>query len=211
MFSRGVPPNIDLEIVMRNLDGDGTDEVLVRDEKLASYPKAWSPDGQSVLYDRLSDLNDRSSQDIWMIEPRAGAKPSLFLGGRGAQLSPAFSPDGKWVVYTSDESGREEIYAVRFPGKTAKTQISLTGATFAQWANDHELIVHSARSMARVPVAIEGNTLRAGTPVPIEQPEGAIVSDTRDGKRTLYVVADNNALRQSIAIVSEWRQPQPQP
>src|SRR6185436_120599 len=209
MFSRGVPPAIDLEIVMRTVDGDGTDQVLVRGGSVAPYPRSWSPDGKYVLYDSQERLTDTNTKDIGMIEARPGARPSIFLGGGGQQSYPSFSPDGNWVVYTSDESGRDEIYAVRFPDRTGKTQITLTGATSARWANDHELIVASRDKLALVPVTVQGTTLRAGTGVPIEQPEGTIVGDSRDGRRWLYHVADNTARQQSLTIVSEWWRREP--
>jgi Tol biopolymer transport system component len=64
----------------------------------------------------------------------AKPKPQVFLQSQFTKASPVFSPDGKWVAYTSNETGRNEVYVVPYPGPGGKSQVSNEGGAAPRWA-----------------------------------------------------------------------------
>src|SRR5262249_39635155 len=76
----------------------------------------WSPDAKVMLY--------VASSDIWELPMTGGRKPRLIIQDRGNQRYPRFSPDGRWIVYGSNETGRYEVYVQAFPPSGGKWQIS---------------------------------------------------------------------------------------
>ena len=98
-------------------------------------PSSWSPDGRTVAYVELDPL---SGKDIWLLTLQDGATPKArpFLRTPFNELSPVFSPDGKWIAYNSNESGRFEVYVQPFPAGGRQSQISFDGAAFPRWSPD---------------------------------------------------------------------------
>jgi Tol biopolymer transport system component len=76
------------------------------------------------------------AQDIWILHPGAGAKPTAWLETSFSEGGPTFSPDGRWLAYVSNESGRNELYARPYPGPGEKITISTNGANEAVWSRD---------------------------------------------------------------------------
>jgi Tol biopolymer transport system component len=119
-------------------DGSGSEEVLVEPAQEPRYTNDWSPDGKYLAYQEMD-------HGIWVIRmlPVVGErKPFVFLQSAFNQFLPRFSPDGKWVVYGSTESGRSEIFVVPFPGPGGKRQVSTGGGTQASWRRDGKEIYY---------------------------------------------------------------------
>src|SRR5262245_38640765 len=99
-------------------------------------------------------MTDPKTQgDIWTI-PAKGGKPAPLLVTPFNEYAGRLSPDGQWIAYASDESGRPEVYVQRFPSLTDKSQISTQGGSEPQWRSDgRELFYVTAnRTLAAVPV-----------------------------------------------------------
>src|SRR5262249_46977553 len=110
-------------------DGSGAAERLTT----SGTPKrlgAWSPDGQMLA---LSEVDPTTGYDIWVLGFQGDRKPRPFLQTPANESGPIFSPDGRWLAYLSDESGRQEIYVRPFPGPGGKMQISTEGGTEPMW------------------------------------------------------------------------------
>jgi Tol biopolymer transport system component len=123
---------------------DGSSEAQrLTEGKLQEVPYSFSPDGKRLAF---SGSGNGSAPDIFTatieIDPARGAagvrlgKPELFLRTPFSETSPAFSPDGRWLAYTSNESGTFEVYVRPFPGPGGKWQISTGGARFPVWSRD---------------------------------------------------------------------------
>ena len=125
-------------------DGSGAAERLTTSEN-GQWPGSWSPDGQVLAF---SGVDLTTGYDIWMLGLQGDRKPRPFLQTPANESGPIFSPDGHWLAYLSDESGRQEIYVRPFPGPGGKTQISTEGGTEPMWArNGRELFYRNGDKM----------------------------------------------------------------
>ena len=114
----------------RRLDGSTDERLLVSDR--ASYPLSMSRDGT------LAFVSVRVGQalDIWILPPDRRAKPTPWLETPFSEGAPTFSPDGRWLAYVSNDSGRNEIYVRPYPGPGEKITISIDGANEPVWTRD---------------------------------------------------------------------------
>jgi serine/threonine-protein kinase len=118
-------------------DSSGSAERLTTLEQVSAA--SWSPDGLAlVILHRASEGNN----DIWIL-PLEG-EPQPFVESPFHELYPTFSPDGRWLAYVSNQSGRLEVYVTSYPGPGPKHQISVNGGRAPSWApNGRELFYHS--------------------------------------------------------------------
>jgi predicted Ser/Thr protein kinase len=119
-------------------DGAGEAQKLL-ESKGDIRAHSFSPDGRRLAYYEQTGGNN----DLWTLpldlsdpERPKPAKPEPFLRTPFNELIPVFSPDGRWLAYTSEDSGRYEIYVRPFPGPGGKWQISTSGSLYAFWSRD---------------------------------------------------------------------------
>jgi serine/threonine-protein kinase len=155
-------------------------------------PRSWSPDGQFLAFHVPGQDTQR---DIWVLR-MSDHKAEPFLRTRFVEGAPAFSPDGRWIAYISNESGRPEIYVQPYPGPGGKWQISTEGGAEPVWnPNGRELFYRGGNRMMAVDV-ISQPTFSAGRPrmlfegeyLAVQFPLTAAAYDvTADGQRFLMV------------------------
>jgi len=148
------------DLYLKDTNG-GQEEKVIPQDGPDRFPTDWSRDGKYVLYGR--------GPDLWFLmfpELRA----TQFLKAASTLKSGRFSPDGKWVAYSSNESGRWEIYVTSFPEAHGKWQVSNTGGDQPRWRGDgRELFYLSSDSkIMSVPVKT-GSNFDAGTPTALFQ------------------------------------------
>ena len=131
-------------------------------------PLSWSRDGRFLLY--RARRPGKVDFDLWALPMSGERKPFPVLQSSFDEGSGEIAPDGKWVAYTSNESGRMEVYVQSFPGPGGKRQLSSMGGTQLRWRPDgHELfyIAPDERLMA-VPIAVGADgQMTAGAPMPL--------------------------------------------
>ena len=140
-------------------DGSGGRERLTISEHIQGAD-SWSPDGQLLAF---TELDPTTKRDIWVLrlsEPSASSgqvrKPQPFLRTPADESAPRFSPDGRWLAYVSDESGRYEIYVQPYPGPGGKWQISTEGGTEPVWnPNGRELFYRNGGKMMVVEITTQ--------------------------------------------------------
>jgi Tol biopolymer transport system component len=129
----------------------GTEEELLAD-RFDKVPESWSPNGRYLLYYIAGPTIPPNQNDVWVLPLFGDRKPSPFLQSPFTESASQFSPNGRWVAYQSDASGRDEVYVVRFPGADRKTQISTAGGRQPRWRRDGKEIFFLAASATSGPV-----------------------------------------------------------
>jgi hypothetical protein len=163
ILSSGPSGNMDLYI--KAASGTGQDEKLITTGATLGWPSDWSRDGKFVLFQRQAD---KTGFDLWMEPQRAGAagepqKSFPYLASPFNEGYGMFSPDGHWIAYESDESGRPEVYVQGFPLTNQKVQISTGGGTDAAWSKNGELFYLAAdRNLKAVPYRATVTTFEPG-------------------------------------------------
>jgi Tol biopolymer transport system component len=179
------------------------------------HPRHASRDGRFLLFKGGSG----GARDVWAIQLDGNPRGEFpVVDTAGADDWPEFSPDGKWVAYHSDESGRIEVYVQPFPtGK--RTRVSINGGTYPHWnPNGKELfyLADDNRLMA-VPIELEGETqsVKLGTPAALFTPpilnnvgdgvSGPPYAISPDGKR--FLIGTVSFVQTPINVIKNW-QPQ---
>jgi hypothetical protein len=149
----------------------------------------WSRDGRFLAAIRLSP---ETRMDIWIV-PMDGGKPYPFLQEPFGEFNPRFSPDGRWLAYNSNESGRREIYLQPFPGPGEKLQISSEGGRDPRWRRDGRELFYLSEDGSIFAVSVSekaGGTLEAGKPkrlfsglLPDNSTQGRTYDVSADGQR----------------------------
>jgi Tol biopolymer transport system component len=124
-----------------------------------------SPDGRTLLFARWG----ADEADLYTVElDRENAEPQLLVGGPGEQLGGRFSPDGRWVAFTSEETGSFEIFVVPATGGDDRWQVSHDSGIKPQWfADGRKLAYRVGRRLFVSEIDPDGDTFRAGTPRPV--------------------------------------------
>jgi serine/threonine-protein kinase len=204
-----------LNIFWQLADGGGGLERLSTSE-YTQVPFSWSPDGQLLAFFEVNPITQR---DIWVLrmgDPSASSgqvrKAQPFLRTPFDEAVPRFSPDGRWLAYTSDESGRHEIYVQPYPGPGGKWQISTEGGTEPAWnPNGRELFYRSGDKMMAVDIATQPG-FAAGTPrmlfegrYEVAPVPSANYDVSPDGQRFLMVKpSEQEAATTQINVVLNW-------
>jgi Tol biopolymer transport system component len=175
VFSSGRSGTADLFQIPTNGAG-GEVRLLHSDQnKIAS---SWSADGRYLLY---FSADPKTGTDLWALPMTGDRKPFSFLKTSFAEALGQFSPDGRWVAYQSNESGRHEVYVRPFvppggagaPSETlsGRWQVSTTGGMHPAWRPDGKEIyfISPAGEMMAAPVAVSGSALVPGTPIRLFQ------------------------------------------
>ena len=125
------------DLYQKSADGVG-DEMTLLQADGTQRVFSWSRDGRYVLW---NGENPNASADLWILPVAGDQKPfPLVETPRFREHHGRFSPDGRWVAFVSNESGRDEIYVVPFPRAYGRWQLSTTGGSWPRWRHDgHEL------------------------------------------------------------------------
>ena len=120
-------------LFVKNVSDGAPERLLYANDTLFKGPVDWSRDGRWIL---VSQLDPETSQDIWLLDSSGTKPPTSLIGGRGTDLAASLSPDGRWIAYTTNDSGRLELYVQAFPTAGRRVQISEQGAVGSWWSRD---------------------------------------------------------------------------
>ena len=149
------------QIFWRTVDGTNPEEPVLEDRE-DKFPLAVTPDGDTLVYSRSRESD--TGLDLWLLSLSSDESARPLLESVNLELHAALSPDGKWLAYRSDESGREEVYVQAFPSAGQRHQISTAGGSEPLWApSGRELFYRNADQMLVVEIETEAE-LRAGRP-----------------------------------------------
>ena len=188
-------------------DSSGPVVTLLASDNSGHAPSSVSPDGKLVLgirnRTRQLELAGRQIFFFPLTESSSSsAKPKVFLESSQFDKAEAtFSPNGRWVAFQSNDTGRDEVYVVPYPGPGAKLQVSTDGGTSPRWApSAKELFYRNGDKLMAVEVD-RGTTFRAAAPKMLFEKAGAY-DVSPDGKR--FLMARPQTETNEIYVVVNW-------
>ena len=202
------------------VNGAGKEELLLR-RGINTRPLDWSRDGRFLVYQMQS--GGQTGYDLFLLPIRSGSaagradgsddKPVPYLQTPFSEVAAQFSPDGRWMAYTSNESGRPQIYVQGIPASGAKWQISAAGGDQPRWRRDGKelFFISDDQKLMVVPVKT-GAAFEAGAPQPLfdiqpinNQLSGRFAyQPTADGQRFL-VTAPAGGQTTPLTVVLNWQ------
>jgi Tol biopolymer transport system component len=176
-------------------------EELLWESPRTKFPIQWSPDGRFLLY---YDVDPKTSGDLWLLPMTGDRKPAPLVNTPFDERNGQLSPDGRWVAYQSDESGRNDIYIQPFPGPGGKWPVSTGGGTQPRWRADGQelfFIAPDAKLMATTVTVQQGSAPDTSSPVALFQTHiaGGVGGATAVPKHQYAVSADGRFLINSLA------------
>ena len=198
-------------IYVQAADGSAEAKLAVRGLG-PDMPESWSPDGQVLLFSRR---HPKSGTDLWSVRRRADLsfdEPSVWLQSDFDEGNANFSPDGRFVGYVSNESGRQEIFVRSFPTGDGKRQISSDGGDNPRWSRDGREIFYTSRDVL-VAVRVGPDAAPLGSnhelfklPLPAASLPPRPYDVHPDGRRFLFVTYDpaKPAKPAAIHIIQNW-------
>ncbi len=196
-------------------DGSGPEQLLVGGNEAQDNVEDWSRDGKYLIYNYSSGPH----ASLRVLPLGGDRKPVTYLDTGFPTQESQFSPNGRWVAYYSNESGRMEVYVQGFnldPSQPrGKWQISTAGGELPRWRRDgKELYFHFGTQYFAVDVTTDSPSFHAGIPRPLFEAHavgstgsgGSPYVVTSDGKRFLVLAAtDEKAPSSPIDVVVNWR------
>jgi hypothetical protein len=184
-------------------------------DKRRKIASQWTADGKYIIYHALSPASQ------WDIEAFsiADKKTILLVHTAAAEVLGQVSPDGRWLAYAADESGKWEVYVQAFPGGGGKRQISGGGGTMPVWSADGRQLYYVVPNGALMAVALHaGRTFLADTPRPLFTPGLWLVTGvtrrqydvSRDGRFLINKLYDDPQAAAHVTLVQNWTAKLPQ-
>jgi serine/threonine-protein kinase len=204
-FNRRSSPEVRLEWVDPDAIENAT-VLLTRPHLLV--PGSWSPDGILAFF----QFPGGTERDLWVLEPGTG-EPRPFLVGRSNERGPVFSPDGSWIAYVANPTGRDQVYLRPYPGPGPQVPVSNDGGTEPVWSRDgRDLFYRDGDRLMAVSVE-PGPAASLGRPrVVFEQPYavsdlGVANYDVGPDGRFIMITPPANAVSgDTLTVVQNWHE-----
>jgi Tol biopolymer transport system component len=198
------------DLYQRLSSGAGAEEALLKSNAMKN-PTDWSSDGRFIVYENQGD--SKTGLDIWVLPTTGDRKPFPFLQTQFSEQQGRLSPDGRWIAYTSEETGNLEVYVQSFPVPGGKWQISTSGGADPRWRRDGKELyfISSDRKLMGVEVKAADSTFQAGLPLELFEARVSGLTDVRahytataDGKRFLVSSLSEDDGSSPMTVVLNW-------
>jgi eukaryotic-like serine/threonine-protein kinase len=197
-------------IVAKAADGSAPERIVLETKDTVELAASFSPDGHFLVYERR-DMNGETGYHLWALPLFGDGKPFPVVQTTFDERYPAVSPDGKWMAYQSNESGRWEVYITAFPGGGAKWQVSGVGGASPKWRKDSKEVFYldPSDNLVAVDVNASGSAVRLGTPHTLFQAIGiqreyGPYDVSADGKRFLINSGNLKEGSDPFTLVQNW-------
>jgi Tol biopolymer transport system component len=206
LYRAGGSSSIGIDFYTKAADGSGDESPLLVDG-ISKDPLSWAPDGQHLLY-RAS--GEGTQNDLYVLPMSGDRKPTPFSVTPFDEQDGRISPDGRWVAYSTDETGQMEVYVSRFPSGGGKARVSVAGGTHPRWRRDgKELFYVSNDSLmmaanvtpASDAVRVDGTRALFSVHTPFQP--GYVYDVTPDGQR--FLVITDVGVQPPLTVVTNWR------
>jgi len=190
-FSSTTPESGVFQLFSAPADASAEPQYLIRSEAIVGdYPSGITPDGSFLIFSRVYTLSNR---EIYRMSVEGEPVATPVLEGEFNRGNAEVSPDGRWMVYRSDQSGSMEVYVQAYPGPGPTVPVSIGGGTSVTWSPDGtELFYRLDDRMMAVPFSAAGGTPAIGRPVELFR--GPYVAALAGGAREYHVAPDGRFL-----------------
>lgn len=183
-------------VLSRAADGTAVPDTVLRAD--FGSLRDWLPDGALVM-----ERGGPAGLDIWSVQAETGAATAL-VATPFTESRPAVSPDGRWLAYTSNETGASEVYVMGLGGTGGRSQVSTGGGADAVWARDGRTIFYRApRSLVAVPITL-GRSLRFGQSTVLFVDSTTVAYDVLPNGEGFVVVRRELRQDAGIIVVHNW-------
>ncbi len=198
-------------IYRKAVDGSGAEELLYSGSD-GNYPTGWSRDGHYLMFNHFDRKKPRISAWVLPLPVQPGSRPGPFrlTESSEGEFGGEFSPDGRWILYSSLESGRPQVYVVPFRDGRArpeeKRQVGSSSGWPARWRKDgKEIFFTAGRNLISVPVEAVHDELRFGSEHTLISGISILGYDvSSDGQRFLLKLRAPQAASQPLTVVQNW-------
>jgi eukaryotic-like serine/threonine-protein kinase len=196
------------DVYVKPANGSGDEQALLR-EKGVQLPLDWSPDGRVILYDDYSPSRSPARQ-VWGLSLTGGEfRHAPLLRTRFTTSQARYSPDGKWVAFMSEETGRREVYVVSSDGSGPVRRLSASGGSLPRWGAGGKELLYLAENGDLVSLAMPLGGAAPPTSTSIlfnADPPPAEFDVPRDGQRLLFLEGGHGDIPRSadLTVVSNW-------
>jgi serine/threonine protein kinase/Tol biopolymer transport system component len=192
------------DVFIRTVDVAGPEQPLHRSDVLFKVPRDWSPDGRFVI---LTQLDRQSGQNVWRIRIDGKSELERLVETSTNDDAGPVSPDGRWMTYLTEETGRNELYIQPFSGPGRRVQVSQQGATRAWWTSDGRQLLFlddDQRTLMRVDVQTDG-MVRVTPPRHVTTfPPGLLAIDAMPDRQRFLAIAPEAEGSGALTIVQGW-------
>jgi Tol biopolymer transport system component len=198
------------QIYAKAADGGSSERLVLESADATVSPRNVSPDGRYLVYQRRLNQNE-TGDHIWVLPLSGDGKPFPIVQDAFDERAPTVSPDGKWLAYQSNESGRPEIYITAFPAGGAKWQVASNGGATPKWRHDGKelFFLDPLDNIDAVDVNTSGNAVKLGATHTLFQAVG-IQRDfgpydvTADGNKFLINSGNLKEGTEPVTLVQNW-------
>ena len=195
----------------RRTDGTGTPEAVwsASSSQVHTHVEDWSPDGGTLLISRVG-MPDSPRSDIAALNVKAGDRNATpLLRSAFNMLEARISPDGRWIAYSSNESGRYEVYVTSFPSLGGKWQISTGGGREPVWSRRGDELFYRGEGLLQAVRVSTATSFSTGPPQKLVEDHFAVVGGhigydvSHDGQRFL-TLKEESFVPAQIVLVENW-------
>ena len=195
-------------LYLKKANGLENEQPLLKSDE-TKVPDDWSHDGKFIIYE---SRNPKTKLDLWLLPMSGPRDPISFLKTDFNEQQARFSPDGKWVAYTSDISGKPEVYVQTFPASGGPVRVSTNGGAQPLWRGDGNELFYIATDRRLMAVEVKlGAAFEAKTPQPLFLTRVLTITEfrshyavTRDGQRFLVNSLIEETFTNPITLVVNW-------
>ncbi len=190
----------------QRVDGQGEAEPVFPSGQFAAQvtQASWTRDGRTAIFDALSS---RTGQDLWVVGLDGDRTPKPLMQTSFNEMQPAVSPDGRWLAYVSNETGRSEVYVQPFPGPGSKTRISTDGGLRPVWARSGlELFYRNGDAMMAVKIETSPSFSPGRPQLLFRKASTGSYDVASDGRFLMIEALPSETAARPVTVVLNWLQ-----
>jgi len=196
-----------VDIYLKPANGAGSEELLLK-EKGVQLPQDWSPDGSEIVYEDYAPARSPQRQ-LWLLRLAGKRDRAPLLRTSFPTSQGRYSPDGRWLSFVSEETGRQEVYVVPATGQGAVRRVSASGGSLPRWKRDGKELLYLADNGDLVSVATQlSDDLRVGSASVLftANPPPSDFDVSRDGRRLLFLEGGQGDIPRTVdlTVISNW-------